>query len=262
MSKIKKPNSQELKSPQDIEAMATSGQILAETLHLLGQHVKAGTSTEELDQLAKEFIRGRGAEPTFLGYEGYPASVCASINEVVVHGIPSAHKLQDGDLISLDVGVTYEGWVADAAYTWSVGEATPEISRLLKGTQESLSAGISQCLVGHRVGDISRAVQRVLQSCDLGIVRAVVGHGVGRQLHEDPSVPNFGRPGKGPLLEEGMVIAIEPMATLGSGGVQVADDGWTTKTQDDSLAAHFEHTVAITGAGPRILTPWHLLLDA
>ncbi len=237
--------------------MARAGEVLVDTLDLLAGMVRPGVSTGELDAAAERFIRSRGATPTFKGYRGFPGSICASPNSMIVHGIPGPYRLKDGDIISIDVGVTLDGWVADAARTFPVGEVGAEAQNLLAATEESLHAAVLQCRPGNRMGDVSSAIQAVAEGAGLSIVRSLVGHGVGRSMHEDPQVPNYGRPGKGPLLEEGMVLAIEPMTTTGAQAVRVAGDGWAIFSQDDSLAAHFEFTVAITAGGGRILTPWH-----
>ncbi len=248
------------KSPEEIEKMAQAGDVLVATLDLLEGKIRAGVTTAELDAVAERFIRSRGATPTFKGYRGFPGSICASPNAMVVHGIPGPYKLKSGDVISVDVGVTLDGWVADAARTFSVGEVDPIAQNLLAATRESLDAGVEQCRAGNRMGDLSRAIQRVAEGAGLSVIRSLVGHGIGRSMHEDPQVPNYGRPGKGPLLEEGMVLAVEPMTTAGRAGVRVAGDGWAIFSQDSSPAAHFEFTIAITADGPRILTPWHLPL--
>jgi methionyl aminopeptidase len=245
------------KSAAEIEKMAASGAILVETLELLEGKIRPGVSTAELDDAAERFIRSRGAVPTFKGYRGFPGSICASPNAMIVHGIPGPYRLQRADIISIDVGVTLDGWVADAARTFAVGEISALAQKLLRVTRESLHTGVAQCLVGNRVGDVSHAIQTYAEAGGLAVVRSLVGHGVGRDMHEDPQVPNYGRPGKGPLLEEGMVLAIEPMMTAGSPAARVASDGWAIFSSDDSLAAHFEFTVAITARGPQILTPWH-----
>ncbi|HEY1834058.1 MAG TPA: type I methionyl aminopeptidase [Solirubrobacteraceae bacterium] len=246
------------KSPAEIEQMAAAGEILVATLEMLESNVRPGVTTGELDKLAERFIRSRGAEPTFKGYRGFPGSICASPNEMIVHGIPGRYRLADGDIISIDVGVTLAGWVADAARTFPVGEVTPQAQNLLAATIESLHAGVAQCRPGNRMGDLSAAIQGVAEGAGLAVVRSLVGHGVGRNMHEDPQVPNYGKPGKGPQLEEGMVLAIEPMTTAGRPAVRVGGDGWAIYSQDGSPAAHFEFTVAITSEGPRVLTPWHL----
>jgi methionyl aminopeptidase len=245
------------KSPEEIEKMAKAGAILVATLDLLEGKIRAGVSTAELDQAAERFIRARGAVPTFKGYRGFPGSICASPNAMVVHGIPGPYRLKRGDIISIDVGVTLDGWVADAARTFPVDEVDKQVHNLLNATEEALHAGVAQCVVGNRIGDVSHAIQQVAESAGLAVVRSLVGHGVGRSMHEDPQVPNYGKPGKGPLLEEGMVLAIEPMTTAGRPAVRVAADGWAIFSQDGSPAAHFEFTVAIATEGPKILTPWH-----
>jgi methionyl aminopeptidase len=250
------------KSPQEIDKMAQAGLILAATHDEIERHIRPGVSTAELDKLAERFIRSRGAIPTFKGYRGFPGSICASPNAMVVHGIPGAYRLKSGDSISIDVGVTLDGWVADAARTFPVGDIEPGVQQLLATTEESLHAGVAQCKVGNRIGDVSNAIQRVVEKAGFSVVRSLVGHGVGRSMHEDPQVPNYGKPGKGPLLQEGMVLAIEPMTTVGRAGVRAGGDGWAIYSQDGSAAAHFEFTVAITAAGPRILTPWHLPADS
>ena len=246
------------KSPEQIEKMARAGAILVSTLELLASNVRPGVSTAELDEIAERFIRSQGATPTFKGYRGFPGSICASPNAMVVHGIPGPYRLKRGDIISIDVGVTLDGWVADAARTFPVGEIDPQAQNLLRATEESLHAGVEQCRPGNRMGDVSSAIQRVVEGAGLSVVRSLVGHGVGQSMHEDPQVPNYGKPGKGTLLEEGMVIAVEPMTTAGSPAVRVGGDGWAIFSQDSSPAAHFEFTVAITREGPRVLTPWHL----
>jgi methionyl aminopeptidase len=246
------------KSPEEIDRMARSGAILAATLDLMGASVRPGITTGELDAIAERFIRSQGATPTFKGYRGFPGSICASPNAMIVHGIPGKYKLAAGDIISIDVGVTFDGWVADAARTFSVEGIGRSEQNLLGATQESLFAGVAQCRAGNRMGDVSNAIQRVAEGAGLAVVRSLVGHGVGRSMHEDPQVPNYGKPGKGPMLEEGMVLAIEPMTTAGRPAVRVGADNWAIFSQDGSPAAHFEFTVAITGDGPRVLTPWHL----
>jgi methionyl aminopeptidase len=246
------------KTPAEIEKMAAAGEILVRALALLESRIAPGVRTQELDRAAERFIRSHGATPTFKGFRGFPGSICASPNAMVVHGIPGRFKLSGGDTISIDVGVTLDGWVADAARTFPVGEIGSVERNLLRGTKAALFAGVEQCRAGNRMGDVSHAIERVAHDAGLSIVRSLVGHGVGRNMHEDPQVPNYGRPGKGPLLEEGMVLAIEPMTTAGRPAVRVGGDGWGVFSQDDSPAAHFEFTVAITAEGPRVLTPWHL----
>jgi methionyl aminopeptidase len=244
------------KSPEEIEKMARAGAILVATLDLVRGMIRPGVSTAELDRAAERFIRSRAATPTFKGYRGFPGSICASPNAMVVHGIPGPYRLKRGDIISIDVGVTLDGWVADAARTFPVDEVSAQARQLLTVTEASLYAGVEECRAGKRVGDVSSAIQRVVEDGGLSVVRSLVGHGVGRSMHEEPQVPNYGRPGKGPLLEAGMVLAIEPMTTAGRPAVRAGGDGWAIFSQDSSPTAHFEFTVAITADGPRILTPW------
>jgi methionyl aminopeptidase len=245
------------KSPAEIERMAAAGAIHARTMKLIASKIREGVSTAELDQAAEKFIRSQGAVPSFKGYRGFPGSICASPNSMVVHGIPGPYRLGKGDVISIDIGVTYEGWVADGAVTFGVGPITPVAAKLLDVTRASLFDAVEQCRPGNRLGDVSHAVQTRVEGEGLSIVRSLVGHGIGRDMHEEPQIPNYGDPGKGPLLEEGMVLAVEPMTTAGRHMVRMGDDGWAIYAQDGSLAAHFEFTVAITADGPRILTPWH-----
>ncbi len=245
------------KSPAEIEKMAAAGAVHARTLKLLESKIRAGVSTKELDEAAERYIRSQGAVPSFKGYRGFPGSICASPNAMVVHGIPGPYRLADGDIISIDIGVTLDGWVADGARTFPVGPVSPVAEKLLEVTQQSLMDAVEQARPGNRLGDISHAVQARVEGAGMSVVRSLVGHGVGREMHEDPQVPNFGQPGRGPLLEEGVVLAIEPMVTAGRHAVRMGDDGWAIFSQDGSLAAHFEFTVAITADGPRILTPWH-----
>jgi len=242
--------------------MARAGAILVDTLEAIEAAIRPGVSTAELDRLAERFIRARGATPTFKGYRGFPGSICASPGAMIVHGIPGAYALKSGEAISVDVGVTLDGWVADAARTFPVGDVDAELRALLVATEASLHAGVAQARAGNRVGDVSSAIQRVIEDAGFSVVRSLVGHGVGRRMHEDPQVPNYGKPGKGPALEPGMVLAIEPMTTAGRAAVRVGGDGWAIYSQDGSPAAHFEFTVAVTPEGPRILTPWHLPADA
>ena len=242
------------KTAAEIEAMARAGRVVADTIAVVGEAVAPGVTTQELDAMAEEVIRAAGGVPTFKGYRGFPASICASPNSMVVHGIPGGYRLEDGDVISIDVGVTLEGFVADSAFTFGVGEVDPEAQRLLETCEGALAAGIEAARPGGTVGDISAAVQRTTEAAGFAVVRSLVGHGVGRSMHEEPQVPNHGEPGRGPKLADGMTIAIEPMITAGTEEVFVADDGWSISTRDGSLAAHFEHTVAILEDGPRILT--------
>jgi methionyl aminopeptidase len=242
------------KSRRELEQMADAGAIVVQTIELVGDHIRPGVTTAELDELADEFIRSHGGVPTFKGYRGYPAATCISPNDMVVHGIPGAQALRDGDIVSFDVGVTLEGFVADSAYTFAVGEISDDAQRLLDACQAALAAGIEQARAGNRIGDISAAVQRATEEAGFSVVRSLVGHGVGRAMHEEPQIPNFGLPGRGPLLQEGMTLAIEPMINAGGPEIVLADDEWSISTADGSLSAHFEHTVAVTSDGPRILT--------
>jgi methionyl aminopeptidase len=242
------------KSAEEIERMAAAGRIVVDAIALLGEQMRPGVTTGELDLLADEFIRSQGGRPTFKGYRGYPASICTSPNDMVVHGIPGPVRLEEGDILSADVGVTLDGFVADSAYTFSVGEISVEAERLLETCQAALAAGIGQCRAGNRLTDISHAIQRVTEDAGFSIVRSLVGHGVGRSMHEDPQIPNYGDPGRGPELQPGMTLAIEPMITAGGPDVVLHDDQWSISTADGSLAAHFEHTVAVTEDGPRVLT--------
>ena len=237
--------------------MAKAGAIVAETLALIGENVHPGVTTAELDRLADEHIRSRGGLPTFLGYHGpypYPAATCLSLNDVIVHGIPGDEVLAEGDVLSVDVGVTYDEFVADSAYTFPVGETDPEADRLLATCEAALGAAIDKARAGAHLSDVSHAVQTVTEEAGFSVVRSLVGHGVGRNMHEDPQIPNYGEPGHGPVLAPGMTLAIEPMITAGDPDVVVRDDRWTIATRDGSLAAHFEHTVAVTEGEPRILT--------
>jgi len=242
------------KSAQEIEKMAAAGRLAAETIAQVGEQLEPGITTAELDAIADELIRSQGGVPTSKGYRGYPAAICISPNSMVVHGIPGSHRVAEGDLITIDVGVTLDGYIADSAFTFPVGEVAEEAQRLLDTGSAALAAGIAQAQAGNRVGDISSAVQQLVEGAGFSVVRSLVGHGVGRSYHEDPHIPNFGQPGRGPLLSEGMTIAIEPMITAGGPDVYVHDDEWSISTEDGSLAAHFEHTVAVTASGPRILT--------
>jgi methionyl aminopeptidase len=245
------------KNPHEIEKMAAAGAILVKTLNLVESKVRPGVSTAELDTAAERFIRSQGAEPAFKGYRGFPGSICASPNSMIVHGIPGPYKLGRGDILSVDVGVVLDGWVADAARTFAVGPVTPVARKLLTTTEESLFVAVEQARAGNRLGDVSSAVQRHVEAQGFSIVRTLVGHGIGRSMHEDPQIPNYGKPGTGVPLEVGMVLAIEPMVTAGRHTVRMGDDHWAIYSQDGSLAAHFEFTVAITPEGPRVLTPWH-----
>ncbi len=244
-----------IKTKREIELMRKASAIVAEALLAIKGYVAPGVSTRELEEIAEDIIRTRGAKPAFKGYRGYPASICASVNDTVVHGIPSGSiVLKEGDIISVDLGVVYKGYIGDAAITVPVGEVKPEVKRLLEVTEKALYIGIKQAKVGRRVSDISHAIQEFVESKGYSVVRNFVGHGVGRSLHEDPQIPNFGPPGKGPKLKAGMTLAIEPMVNAGRYEVKVMEDGWTAKTVDGSLSAHFEHTVLVKKSGPEILT--------
>jgi methionyl aminopeptidase len=245
------------KSPEEIEKMAAAGRVLARCLTMLRAKARAGVTTGDLDAAAERFIRSQGGEPAFKGYRGFPGSICASPNSMVVHGIPGPYKLSRGDILSIDVGVILDGWVADAAITVPIGGVTPIAKRLLASTRASLFAAVDQCRPGNHLGDIGHAVQQRVEDDGFSVVRQLVGHGIGRDMHEDPQIPNYGEPGRGERLEEGMVLAVEPMVNAGSHPIRVASDNWSVYSQDGSLAAHFEFTVAVTAGGPRILTPWH-----
>jgi methionyl aminopeptidase len=243
------------KSAAEIEAMARAGDLVADTIALVGEHVAAGITTRELDRLAEEFVRDHGGVPTSKGYRGFPAATCISPNAMVVHGIPGGHRVEEGDLLSVDVGITLNGLVADSAYTFGVGEIGEEAQRLLDVGKHALAAGIARARAGNRIGDISHAVQQVVEGAGFSVVRSLVGHGVGRSYHEEPQIPNFGEPGRGPQLQAGMTLAIEPMITAGGPDVYLHDDEWSISTRDGSLAAHFEHTVAVAEEGPpQVLT--------
>jgi methionyl aminopeptidase len=243
-----------IKSPREIEAMRQAGRIVAEVLLELEQAVKAGITTASLNKLAEQVIRKAGAEPAFLGYHNYPASICTSINEEVVHGIPGLRKLKEGDIISIDVGVRLKGYYGDAAATFAVGEITPLAARLMDVTRRSLKEAIGALRVGARLSDLSHAVQTYVETNRFSVVRNFVGHGIGTEMHEEPQLPNFGAPGRGPVLQQGIVLAIEPMVNAGGWEVEVLKDQWTVVTRDRSLSAHFEHTVALGENGPEILT--------
>jgi methionyl aminopeptidase len=242
------------KSVQEIDTMARAGAVVAGTLALLEETIRPGITTAQLDAVAEEYIREHGGYPTFKGYKGYPAATCLSPNDMVVHGIPGPYELRDGDVLSVDVGVTLDGFVADSAWTFPVGEIDPDAQRLLDVCRAALEAGIEQARVDNEIGDISEAVQTRVEEAGFSVIRSLVGHGVGRSMHEDPQIPNFVSSYRGPRLQEGMTLAIEPMITAGGPDVFVHDDEWSISTVDGSLAAHFEHTVAVTAEGPRILT--------
>ncbi len=249
------------KTPEEIEAMGAAGDIVAGCLAMLRGMCRPGVTTADLDRAGDKFIRARGGEPAFKGYRGFPASICTSPNSMVVHGIPGDYELAAGDVLSIDVGVEHQGWVADAALTVALRPVSAIATRLLKATRESLEDAVEQCHAGNRLGDVSHAVQARVERDGLAVIRSLVGHGIGRQMHEDPQVPNFGEPGRGMELEEGMVFCVEPMVCAGGHAVRMGDDNWAIYSQDGSLTAHFEHTIAITAEGPRILTPWHLVED-
>ena len=247
----------QLKTPEEIDRMAAAGRILARCHEILRSKARPGVTTADLDAAAERFIRSQGAEPAFKGYRGFPGSICASPNSMVVHGIPGSYELKRGDILSIDIGVVLDGWVADAAITHPIGNVTPVAGRLLATTRAALFDAVDQCRIGNRLGDVSHAVQVRVENDGFAVIRSLVGHGIGRNMHEDPQIPNFGDPAAGPELEEGMVLAIEPMVNVGTHHVRMGQDNWAVYSQDGSLAAHFEHTVAITAEGPRILTPWH-----
>jgi methionyl aminopeptidase len=242
------------KSPAEIEKMARAGRVVADTLALVGENLRPGVTTAELDELADDYIRAQGGTSSFKGYRGYPASICTSPNDMVVHGIPSRRALADGDILSVDVGVVLGGFVADSAYTFTVGEPSARAERLLDACRAALAAGIEQCRAGNRLSDLSHAVQTVTEEAGFSVVRSLVGHGIGRSMHEDPQIPNYGAPGRGPELAPGMTFAIEPMINEGSPEIFLHDDEWSISTVDGSLSAHFEHTVAVTDDDPQILT--------
>jgi methionyl aminopeptidase len=243
-----------LKSQEEIEKIALSCRIVAKTLDYLRDKVNPGITTKEIERLAEDFIRANNAMPAFKGYKGYPASICASVNNEVIHGIPSNRVLEEGDILGIDLGVYKDGFYGDAAYTFPVGKIDSEVERLLRVTEESLNMGIEKAREDKRVSDISHSIQKHVETNGFSVVRAFVGHGIGRNLHEDPQIPNFGSPGRGPRLRSGMTLAIEPMVNEGGHEVVVIDDGWTAITLDGKLSAHFEHTILVTSDKPRILT--------
>jgi methionyl aminopeptidase len=242
------------KSQTELDGMARAGEIVAETLAMIGEELRPGVSMLELDRLADEHIRERGGVPTSKGYRGYPATLCISPNTMIVHGIPTDYRAEEGDIVSVDLGVTLDGLVADSAFTFGVGEISADAQRLLDVCQQALAAGIDHARVGNHVSDIGHAIQTVVEGAGYSVVRSLVGHGVGRAYHEDPQVPNFGAPGRGPELLPGMTLAIEPMINAGGPDVVMHADEWSISSADDSLSAHFEHTVAVTEQGPRVLT--------
>jgi methionyl aminopeptidase len=242
------------KSPREIQLMKKAGRVVAETLDLLFENIRPGVTTKKLDGIAADFIKKNNAKSAFLGYHGYPANICVSIDEVVVHGIPGDRKLVEGQIVSVDVGVLLDGYHGDAARTYPVGEIDEDAQKLLNTTEQALHAGIGKCVVGSRLGDLSHAIQEFAESRGFSVVRDLVGHGIGRKMHEEPQVPNFGEPDTGMEFKEGLVMAIEPMINAGGYEVRFLPDGWTVATVDCSLSAHFEHTVAICSDGPQILT--------
>lgn len=245
-----------IKSSTEIEKMRVSGRIVFETLKEVEKHIKAGVTTRELDQIAKEYILSQGAKPSFLGYNGYPASICASVNEVVIHGIPGPEKLKEGDIISIDVGAVKDGYHGDAARTFAVGEISPEAKRLIDVTKQSFFEGLKYARHGERLGSIQASVQRHVEDNGFGIVRNYCGHGIGRQMHESPEIPNHGTFGRGIKLTKGMTIAVEPMVTYGSYHTTTLKDGWTVVSLDKSLSAHYENTILITDNDPVLLTEY------
>lgn len=251
-----------LKTEEEIELLRENNLLVSATLAEVGRHIKPGITTRELDAIAEEFIRSHGAVPAFLGYSGYPATLCISVNEQIVHGIPSDYALKEGDIVSVDCGTFMKGFVGDSAYTFAVGEISPEVRRLLDTTKEALYKGTEQAKVGNRIGDISAAVQDYAEKAGYSVVRELVGHGLGRKMHEDPEVPNYGARGRGPLLKAGMVICIEPMINMGNKAVVFERDGWTVRTRDRKPAAHYEFAVAITHNGPDVLTDFKVIEQA
>ena len=246
-----------LKSPEEIEKMAKAGSIVGEVLESIKGMIQTGMTTKEIELFADERIKALGGKPAFKGYRGYPASICTSLNDEVVHGIPSSRKLKDGDIISIDLGVYYDGFYGDAAITAPVGKIDNETVALLRITEEALNLGIENAIEGNRVNDISYAIQSHAEKNGLSVVRTFVGHGIGRELHEEPQIPNYGTPGKGPRLKEGMTLAIEPMVNAGTYEVKILGDGWTAVTADGKKSAHFEHTVLVTSGRPEILTKFN-----
>ena len=243
-----------LKSKREIELLKEAGHIVYLTHQYLRPHIKAGIKTIELNQLAEDFIKSKGATPSFKGYEGFPYTICISVNDEIVHGFPSDRILKDGDIISIDIGACYKGYHGDSAWTYTVGNASHDAKYLLEHTEKALYEGIKQAKVGNRIGDIGYAIEKYAKEHNLGVVKELVGHGVGTSVHEAPDVPNYGNKGTGPKIRNGMVIAIEPMLTLGSPDIYILDNDWTVVTADESLSAHFEHTIAITDEGVIILT--------
>ncbi|MDQ5894248.1 MAG: methionyl aminopeptidase [Actinomycetota bacterium] len=244
------------KTDDQIEKMAAAGAVHARCMKMVRAKVRPGVTTAELDEVAEKYIRSQGGVPTFKGFRGFPGSICASPNSMVVHGIPGPYKLEKGDILSVDIGVTLDGWVADGASTIAVGQIDATTQKLLDVTKESLDLAAAKMVPGNRVGDIGHAVQAHVEAAGFSVIRTLVGHGVGQSMHEEPQIPNYGTPGRGPEIEAGMVFAIEPMVNVGGPDVYMDDDGWSVYSEDGSMAAHFEYTVAATEDGPRILTPW------
>jgi methionyl aminopeptidase len=247
-----------LKTPEQLDQMAASGRVQAKALQLAMNKARPGVTTAEIDEAVEKFIRSQGGVPSFKGYKGFPGSICASVNDMVVHGIPGPQRLEKGDLLSVDIGVTLDGWVSDAAVTIPIGgESTVVEEQLLETTKQALFDAVDQCQVGNHLGDVSHAVQQRVEGAGFSVIRELIGHGVGQEMHEEPQVPNHGTPGTGPELQEGLVIAVEPMVNVGAADIVMGDDGWAVYSKDGSPTAHFEFTIAITKDGPRILTPWH-----
>lgn len=251
-----------LKTKEEVELLRENNQLVSLTLAEVAKHVRPGVATKELDRIAEAFIRSHGAVPGFLGYNGFPATLCISVNEQVVHGFPSDYVLKEGDIISVDCGTILKGFYGDSAYTFAVGEVSPEVQKLLSVTKEALQNGVAQARAGNRVGDVSAAVQSTAESNGFTVVRELVGHGLGREMHEEPEVPNYGLKGRGPLLKEGMVICVEPMINMGTRHVVFEKDGWTVRTRDRKPSAHFEWAVAVTENGPDVLTDFTVIENA
>jgi len=243
-----------LKSEEDLKMLQRSGQILGRVMKGLEKIVNPGISTLQIDRLAEELIVGEGAKPAFKGYQGFPAAICASINEEIVHGIPGKRVLEEGDIISLDLGVNLSGYFSDAAITLAVGKISPEVMKLIQVTREALAEGIKKAIIGNNLSDVSHRIQSFVEGNGFSVVRQFVGHGIGKNLHEEPEIPDFGRPHQGPILKKGMVLAIEPMVNMGSWESEILPNGWTAVTKDRQVSAHFEHTIALTEEGPVILT--------
>ena len=252
----------ELKTQEEIEILRENNILVSKTLAEVARHIAPGVATKELDRIAEDYIRSHGAVPAFLGYEGYPATLCISVNEQVVHGIPGDYRLRDGDIVSVDCGTFMKGFVGDSAYTFAVGEVAEEVRQLMEVTKEALYKGTAQAKAGNRVGDVSAAVQEYAESFGYGVVRELEGHGLGRKMHEDPGVPNYGARGRGPLLREGMVICIEPMINMGTKAVVFERDGWTVRTKDRKPSAHYEFAVAVRRNGPDVLTDFSIIENA